>query len=158
MATASPDAAGTPPRSATARRSVSTPRRGSALEVAEYFAPQRTGTDALPAPEPLLKNLTIGVLEALAGVREVDQLARWFGEDAFRALITRANLSARARSARGVAPARPVHHILSTRHSSPADGVIEGVVIVAGPARTPALALRFEGWDGRWRATSLPLL
>ena len=119
MATASPDAAGT------TRRSVSTPRRGSALEVAEYFAPQRTGTDALPAPEPLLKNLTIGVLEALAGVREVDQLARWFGEDAFRALITRANLSARARSARGVAPARPVHHILSTRHSSPADGVIE---------------------------------
>lgn len=158
MATASPDAAGTPPRSATAPRSESTPRRGSALEVAEYFAPQRTGTDALPAPEPLLKNLTIGVLEALAGVREVDQLARWFGEDAFRALITRANLSARARSARGVAPARPVHHILSTRHSSPADGVIEGVVIVAGPARTRAVALRLEGWDGRWRATSLALL
>ncbi|WP_433720618.1 hypothetical protein [Microbacterium laevaniformans] len=63
MATASPDAAGTPPRSATAPRSVSTPRRGSALEVAEYFAPQRTGTDALPAPEPLLKNRAIGQKE-----------------------------------------------------------------------------------------------
>lgn len=136
----------------------STPRRGSALEVAEYFAPQRTGTEALPDPEPLLKNLTIGVLEALAGVREVDQLARWFGEEAFRALITRSNLSARARSARGVAPARPVHRILSTRHSSPADGVVEGVVVVAGPARTRAVALRLEGWDGRWRATSLALL
>lgn len=142
--------------SASAARS--TMRRGSALEVAEYFAPQRTATEALPEPEPLLKNLTIGVLEVLAGVREVDQLARWFGEDAFRALLIRSNLSARARSARGVPPARPAHRILSTRFSSPADGVVEGVVIVAGPARTRAVAMRLEGWDGRWRATSLGLL
>jgi len=130
----------------------------SALEVAEYFAPQRTRSQELPAPEPLLQNLTIGVLEVLAGVREVEQLARWLGEDAFRALITRSNLSARARSARGIAPARPVHRILSTHCSSPSDGIIEGVVIVAGPARTRAVALRLEGWDGRWRATSLALL
>ncbi|AUG30384.1 MULTISPECIES: Rv3235 family protein [Microbacterium] len=144
------------PTSADAPRPAS--RLGSALEVADYFAPQRTGTEALPEPEPLLKNLTIGVLEVLAGVREVDQLARWFGEDAFRALLTRSNLSARARSARGVPPARPVHRILSTRYSSPADGVVEGVVVVAGPARTRAVAMRLEGWDGRWRATSLGLL
>lgn len=131
---------------------------GSALHVAEYFAPQRTPRSELPEPEPLLKNLTIGVLEVLAGVREVDQLARWFGEDAFRALVTRANLSARARSARGVAAARPAHRILTIRHDAPADGVVEAVVIVAGPARTRAVALRLEGWDGRWRATSLALL
>ena len=76
-------------------------RAGTALEVEEYFAPQRTPSQALPDPEPLLANLTIGVLEVLAGVREADQLARWLGEDAFRALVTRSNLSARARSARG---------------------------------------------------------
>ncbi|MBZ6372256.1 MAG: Rv3235 family protein [Microbacterium hominis] len=133
-------------------------RYGSALDVAEYFAPQRTSTDALPAPEPLLKNLTIGVLEVLAGVREVDQLARWLGQDAFRALVTRANLSARARNARGVTPARPAYRILSTHTTSPADGVVEGVVITAGPVRTRAVAVRLEGWDGRWRATSLGLL
>ncbi|GAA3038759.1 Rv3235 family protein [Microbacterium dextranolyticum] len=135
-----------------------TSRSGSALEVEEYFAPQRTSTESLPDPEPLLANLTIGVLEVLAGVREVDQLARWLGEDAFRSLVTRANLSTRARSARGIAPARPSYRILSTRWSSPADGVVEGVVITAGPARTRAVAVRLEGWDGRWRATSLAAL
>lgn len=133
-------------------------RSGSAIEVAEYFAPQRTPTQDLPDPEPLLANLTIGVLEVLAGVREVEQLARWLGEDAFRVLVTRANLSARARSARGVTPSRPAYRIVSTRHSSPADGVVEGVVITAGPARTRAIAIRLEGWDGRWRATSLAAL
>ena len=139
-------------RSSTARRA------GSALDVAEYFAPQRTPTEQLPDPQPLLGNLTIGVLEVLAGVREVDQLARWLGEDAFRALVTRANLSARARRARGLTPARPAYRIVSIRTSSPADGVIEGVVITAGPARTRAVAVRLEGWDGRWRATSLAAL
>lgn len=133
-------------------------RRATALDIAEYFAAQRTTTSALPDPEPLLKNLTIGVLEVLAGVREVDQLARWLGADAYRALVTRANLSARARNARGVCPARPTYRILSTHTCSPADGVIEGVVITSGPARTRAVAVRLEGWDGRWRATSVGLL
>jgi hypothetical protein len=133
-------------------------RSGAALELSEYFAPQRTSASALPEPEPLLANLTRGVLEVLAGVREVEQLARWFTEDAFRVLVTRANLATRARSARGVPAARPVHQILTIRHCSPSDGVVEAVVIVAGPARTRAVAVRLEGMDGRWRTTSLALL
>lgn len=132
--------------------------RGSGLAAEEYFAPQRTTAADLPDPEPLLRNLTIGVLEVLAGVREVEQLSRWLGEDAFRALITRANLSARARSARGVRVTMPVYRVMSVRCHSPADGVVEAVVIVAGPARTRAIAVRLEGWDARWRATSLALL
>lgn len=134
------------------------PRSGSSLEVAEYFAPQRTPSSDLPDPLPLVKNLTIGVLEVLAGVRDVDQLARWLGEDAYRALVTRANLSARARSARGVAAVRPAHRILTERTCDPADGVLEAVVVISGPVRTRAVAMRLEGWDGRWRATSLALL
>jgi len=124
----------------------------------DQFAPQPTPSVELPDPTPLLRSLTQGVLEVLAGVREVDQLARWFGEDAYQALLTRANLSARARSARGVAPARPVFEILSLRCSSPADGVVEAVVVVAGPGRTRAVAIRLEGLDRRWRATSLAVL
>lgn len=133
-------------------------RSSSALEVAEYFAPQHTATAELPDPDPLLRNLTRGVLEVLAGVREVDQLARWLAEDPYRVLVTRSNLAARARSARDVAPARPVHTIVSVRTCEPADGVVESVVIVRTPARTRAVALRLEGLDGRWRATSLALL
>ncbi|NYF15890.1 hypothetical protein HDC37_000702 [Microbacterium sp. AK009] len=129
-----------------------------ARELSEYFAPQRTSTEALPDPQVFIENLTRGVLEVFAGVREVEQLARWLTEDAYRKLLTRANLAARARSARGVPAKRPVHQILTIRHSSPADGIVEGVVVVAGPARTRAVAVRLEGMDGRWRTTSLALL
>ncbi|MGP6205529.1 Rv3235 family protein [Microbacterium sp.] len=129
-----------------------------AAELNQYFAPQRTSTADLPDPEAFLRNISRGVLEIFAGVREVDQLARWLTEDAYRKLVTRANLAARARSARGIPAKRPVHQIVSVRHSSPADGIVEGVVIVRGPARTRAVALRLEGMDGRWRTTSLALL
>lgn len=127
-------------------------------DVDEFFAPQRTSTSALPEPEPLLRNLTRGVLEVLAGVREIEQLARWLTEDAYRGLLTRANLATRARSARGVPATRPVHAISSVRTCVPADGVVEAVVVVASPARTRAVAIRLQGIDRRWRATSLALL
>ncbi|MEH3088100.1 MAG: Rv3235 family protein [Microbacterium arborescens] len=133
-------------------------RISSSLDIAEYFAPQPTATADLPDPEPLARNLTRGVLEVLAGVREVEQLARWLSEDAYRALVTRANLSARARSARQVAPARPVYSIASVRLCEPADGVVECSLVVTMPARTRAVAMRLEGRDGRWRAMSLALL
>ncbi|MDX2377064.1 Rv3235 family protein [Microbacterium sp. LRZ72] len=134
-------------------------RAGSAAEVTdEYFSRQRTPTTQLPDPEPLVANLARGVMEVLSGVREVDQLARWLAEDAYRKLVIRSNLAARARSARGVPATRPHHRVLSSRHMSPADGVVESVVVVAGPHRTRAIAMRLEGTDGRWRATSLALL
>lgn len=145
----------TPMSAGTARAYPATAR---AVEVDEYFAPQHTATLDLPDPEPLLRNLTVGVLEVLAGVREIEQLARWLTEDAYRGLLTRANLATRARSARGVPAARPAHTILSVRSCIPADGVVEAVVVVAGPARTRAIAVRLEGMDRRWRATSLALL
>lgn len=124
----------------------------------EYFAPQPTPRSELPDPLPLLRSLTQGVLEVLAGVREVEQLARWFNEDAYRSLVTRSNLSARARSARGVPPARPTFSIRSIRTSEPVDGVVEAVVVVAGPGRTRAVAVRLEGLDRRWRAASFAVL
>lgn len=129
-----------------------------AFELSEFFAPQRTSTTALPDPEPFLHNLTRGVLEVFAGVREVDQLARWLAEEPFRKLVTRTNLASRARSARGIPAARPVHQILRVMWSTPADGVVEGTIIVQVPTRVRAIAVRLEGMDGRWRATSLALL
>jgi len=121
-------------------------------------APERTSADELPDPEPLLRNLTQGVLEVLAGSRDVHQLARWMTEDAFRSLSTRANLAARARSARGVTASRPVHAIRSVHASVPVDDAVEAVVVIGGPARTRAVAIRLEGLDHRWRASSVALL
>lgn len=129
-----------------------------AMDVDEFFAPQRTSAQALPDPDPLLRNLTRGVLEVLAGVREIEQLARWMTEETYRALLTRSNLATRARSARGVPATRPVHAIRSVRLCVPADGVVEAVIVVTTPARTRAVAVRLEGIDRRWRASSLALL
>ena len=134
------------------------PKSTRAVDISEFFAPQRTGHRDLPDPAPLLRNLTVGVLESLTGVREVEQLARWLSEEAFLSVVARVNLAARARSARGNPAARPHSQILAVRHSSPADGVVEGVVVVATPTRTRAVAMRLEGIDRRWRATSLALL
>lgn len=132
--------------------------RAAPMTPHEYFAPQPTPASELPDPAPLLRSLTTGALEVLAGVREVEQLARWFSEDAYRSLVIRANLSARARSARGAAPTRPTFTILSLRHSAPAESVVEAVIVVAGPGRARAVAIRLEGLDRRWRATSLAIL
>lgn len=133
-------------------------RTVSAVDPGDFFAPQPTSSADLPDPVPLVRNLTAGVMEALAGVRDLDQLARWLTEDTYRGLLIQVNLAIRARSARGVPAVRPVHRILNVHHSSPADGAVEAVVIVAGPARTRAVAIRLEGLDRRWRATSLALL
>jgi len=121
-------------------------------------AAERTSADDLPDPEPLLRNLTQGVLEVLAGVRDVNQLARWMTEDAFRSLATRAALGTRARSARGVSATRPVHAIRSVHVTVPAPDAVEAVVVIGGPARTRAVAIRLEGLDHRWRASSVALL
>ncbi|NHI17428.1 Rv3235 family protein [Microbacterium excoecariae] len=127
-------------------------------DIRDLFAPQHTRTDALPDPEPLIATLAGGVLEVIAGVREVDQLARWLAEDPYRALVVRANLAARARSARAQSALRPTYAIRSVHVSHPADGVVEATAVVATPLRTRAVALRLEGYDARWRATSLAVL
>jgi hypothetical protein len=42
--------------------------------------------------------------------------------------------------------------------SSPRDGVIEAVVMVYEKPRARAVAIRLEGVDRRWRATSIGVL
>jgi len=133
-------------------------RARTTADVDELFGRQRTGSDELPDPAPLLEGLCRGVLEVLAGVREAEQLARWLDEEPYRSLLTRANLARRARSARRQPARHPSYAIRSVRSSSPADGVVEAVVIVTMPGRTRAIALRLEGIDRRWRATSLAVL
>jgi hypothetical protein len=41
---------------------------------------------------------------------------------------------------------------------SPREGVIEGVVIVHNIGRARAVAIRLEGYNGRWRAKSVAVL
>lgn len=156
--TTAPDPRDAPGRAAPARADPPRAILRREADVLEFFAPQRTSRGHLQDPTPLVGAIVRGLLEVLAGVREVEQLARWFTEEAYRVLATRASLAARARSARGRAPLRPVYDIRRVLVSSPADGVIEATAIVGGPARTRAVALRLEGIDRRWRVTSAALL
>ncbi len=124
----------------------------------EFFGHQPVGSSSLPAPEPLLENLTRCVIEILAGARDLEQISRWVTDDVYRHLLKRVVLSARARQAKGQPATRPTFIIGSTSICEPRDGVVEAVVVVRGRARTRAVAIRLEGLDSRWRATAINVL
>lgn len=130
----------------------------TATASADDFGRQKTAVADLPPPDGFAVQVVHGVLEVLAGVREVDQLARWLSGDVYSAVVARANLTARARSARGLPALRTTHAVRNVHVSSPADHVVEAAVTVTTRVRTRAVALRLEGLDGRWRVTSLGVL
>lgn len=134
------------------------PRVRRARDVQELFEPQRTSAAELPDPTPLVESLARGAIEVIAGVREPEQMARWLAEEPYRTLLLRANLATRARSARGQVARHPSYAVRSLHLRSPDDGVAEAVVVVDMPPRTRAVAIRLEGIDHRWRATSLSVL
>jgi len=124
----------------------------------DYFARQPARRAELPDPEPVLRNLTRCVIEALAGARDLEQLARWVNDDVYRNLSKRVVLAARARRVKGQAPQRPAFTLGRVHLCEPADGVIEGVIMVHQRARSRAVAIRLEGFDQRWRASAISVL
>jgi hypothetical protein len=124
----------------------------------EFFAHQPSPRSALPGPAPLLENLTRCIIEILAGARDLEQISRWVTDDVYRHLLKRVVLSARARQAKGRVPARPTFSIGSVSIFEPRDGIVEAVIIVRGRARVRAVAIRLEGLDSRWRATTINVL
>ncbi len=132
-------------------------RRADFIEE-HYFGPQPTSSHVLPDPKPLAENLARCVLEILSGARDIDQISRWVTDDVYRSLLTRVHVSARARAVKKIPAHRPSFSIGSTTICTPADGVVESCVILHGKARSRSIAIRFEGLDGRWRATALHVL
>ena len=78
----------------------------------------------------MLRNLTHCVIEVLAGARDLEQLARWVTDDVYRNLGKRVVLAARARRAKGSYRSAPPSPSAGYASSEPADGVVEGVVMV----------------------------
>lgn len=128
------------------------------FDEADFFGPQPTPSSELPDPEPLLRNLTTGVIEVLAGARELEQLARWVTDDVYAHLLRRTVLSATARQVKGQEVRRPHLSLGSIVLCRPRDGVVEATVIVHQPARSRAVAIRLEGLDRRWRASAITVL
>jgi hypothetical protein len=124
----------------------------------DEFARRPSGRAELPDPERVLQHLTHCVIEVLAGARDLDQLARWVTDDVYRNLGKRVVLASRARRAKGLVPQRPTFSIGRVHISEPAEGVVEGVVMVHQRARSRAVAIRLEGLDQRWRASAITVL
>lgn len=124
----------------------------------DEFARRPSGRAELPDPERVLQHLTHCVIEVLAGARDLEQLARWVTDDVYRNLGKRVVLASRARRAKGLVPQRPTFSIGRVHISEPADGVVEGAVMVHQRARSRAVAIRLEGLDQRWRASVINVL
>jgi hypothetical protein len=128
------------------------------FDAEDFFGLQRTTSDRLPDPLPLLENLSRCVIEVLAGARELDQLARWVTDDVYRHLLKRVVLAARARAVSAAPVRRPQLSIGHTVVCCPRPDVVEAVIVVHGRARSRAVAIRLEGLDSRWRASAVSVL
>jgi hypothetical protein len=109
-------------------------------------------------PAPLLVNLARCVTEIIAGVRSLDQLARWVSDDVYLTLLRRVTIAARSRAITGGQARRPRLTVGDPMITHPRDGVVEAVVMVHQPSRSRAVAIRLEALDDRWRASAITVL
>ena len=117
-----------------------------------------TSREDLPDPGPWTAQLVQAVLEVLAHERPRQQLVRWLAPEVYADLgVHLAASPARPAAGRPVA-ARARRTVSSIHVFEPADGVVEATAVVTGGRRARAVALRLEGWDGRWRCTRLAVL
>ena len=133
-------------------------RANQAVDRDEYFGKQKNSYEDLGDPSDLIRLLASSVVEVMAGIRDVSQLANWLAEDVYIRLRDRASQAKLARSAKAGAVKRPTFEVTSLRFQTPANGVVEAVVLLQGPTRVRAVTLRLEGYNNRWHATNLAVL
>jgi hypothetical protein len=118
------------------------------------FGPRHTPRADLPEPKPWAGRLVQAIVEVTSGVRPVSQLVRWTTTDVYATMQRRIAhselLSQRAAGGRRVGAIVRSIHI-----DEPRDGVAEVCAVVQHGARCRAIALRLEGFDGRWQCTAL---
>jgi hypothetical protein len=105
----------------------------------------RTRSSALPDPRETAGVLARALLEALAGLRQLNQLSTHCSPEVFAGLKVR------------VRPGGSPPKLLSVRASEPTDGVAEASAVFRRGKRAAALAFRMQGIDGRWRVTELQI-
>jgi hypothetical protein len=108
------------------------------------FDPQPTARKDLPSAQQWAMRLVHAVVEVVNGVRPASQLTRWLTPEVL------------AQVQRQVAhQAMPRLNVRSIHVHETDDGVAEVSSVFGTPNRSFALALRLEGFDGRWKATTL---
>jgi Family of unknown function (DUF6459) len=120
-----------------------------------------TSRSVLPEPGPWTAQLVQAVMEVLAHERPRSQLVRWLAPGVYDDLglhLAARPASAPQRGPGGGAAGRARRTVSSIHVFEPADGVVEATAVVVGGRRARAVAVRLEGWDGRWRCTRLAIL
>jgi hypothetical protein len=128
------------------------------LDSDDYFGIEFVNSDELGDPRPILAFLAQSVIETLAGIRDIEQCARWLSDGVYQQLRQKSLASSRFRAESSVKAMRPNLVVGKISVFSPRPGVIEGVVIVHNIGRARAVAIRLEGYNGRWRARSVAVL
>lgn len=103
--------------------------------------------------DAIARSVTIGALEVLAGVRPLQQMARWLDPAEFERLQLRTNL------VRGRSDLR-LHRnvrVLRVRVCPVSEGIYEAAVAAAETSRVRAAALRLERRRGLWKVTVLEI-
>ena len=126
-------------------------------EVIDFDARLRAAHE-LVDPRPLLVNLARCVTEIIAGVRSLDQLARWVTDEVYLTLLRRVTIATRSRAITGGEARRPRLSIGDPIVTEPRAGVVEAVVMVHQPTRSRAVAIRLESVEGRWRSSAIAVL
>lgn len=138
----------------TPAEAVKPPSRRRRRNPDDDFGPRHTPRASLPEPRPWASRLVQAIVEVTSGVRPVSQLVRWTTTDVYATIQRRIahNELLNQRSATG----RRIGAIVRSIHvDEPADGVAEVCAVVQHGARCRAIALRLEGFDGRWQCTAL---
>lgn len=120
------------------------------------FAVVASPRNELPEPTRWTAQLVQAVIEVLGDERPRQQLVRWLSPSLYAEIS--AAVLARAQPKRSGQAPRPRRSVSSVHIFEPADGIVEANAVIIGGARARAVALRLEGWDGRWRCTRLAIL
>lgn len=111
-----------------------------------------TAPSAQGRPGPWAARFARALLEVLAGVRPVGQLAGWAAPDVCAFVARRVSAATRCRDLR-----RSVGAVRSLHVCEPGPAVAEVCAIVDLGSRVRAVALRLEGDAAGWRCTDLEI-
>jgi hypothetical protein len=122
------------------------------------YIPTAEEIAAMPDPTEILQAIATSVVEVIAGVRSVDQIAALVSDQVYERL--RAKVQARAQlDATSMRPKlAPKFAVRKVHQESPNPGIIESVVLLSSAVRTRAVTIRLEPVNKRWRATNISVL
>ena len=112
----------------------------------------------LPEPSEFVRYLAPAVMEVLGGVRPIAQLGGMVTEDIYQRLKSRAAAGAQDRFTHAKKLAWPNITVGRIHQEFSRPNVAQCVILLEIEKRTRAVAIRLEGFHGRWIATAITVL